>query len=198
MQETEGTKISKIANRINALEKLNFKIIFDRIQSKTLQRNLMLIDSRLHEILAYLVYQKYKTSKSNLAELLPLIQKENPLNYDLAENHPFYDYKIKNFLTDCALGMTPETIWKGKVDATGGIIAVKETGDLVCYHIFNKNEFQDHLVNNTRLEQPSTSEDKENPGNAVQDKKAKPYKFGWIYEENNEFFLKLNLQIRFK
>jgi len=77
--------------------------------------------------------------------------------------------------------MTPSGIWIGKYDATGGIIIVKEDGDLVCYHIYNRNEFQDYLLNNTRFEQASTSR----------------YKFGSLYKENGKIYLKLNLQIRF-
>lgn len=92
--------------------------------------------------------------------------------------------------------MTPETVWTGKYDATGGIIIVKENGDLVCYHIYNKTEFQDYLINNTKLEQASTSEDDNNPGFS-KILKPKPYKFGWVYEETGELFIKLNLQIRF-
>ena len=65
--------------------------------------------------------------------------------------------------------------------ATGGIIIVKENGELVCYHIYNRNEFQNYLLCNTQLEQASTSR----------------YKFGDLYVENGRVLLKLNLQIRF-
>jgi len=197
---SKNSKSSKISLRLMELESLNLKVVFDSIQSKNLHLNLKLIDSQLPEILAKLVYTKYKTSKSNLTDLLEEINIKNPLDFDLSKGHPFYEYKIKNFLTENALGMTPETVWNGKYDATGGIIIVKTNGDLVCYHIYNKNEFQDYLIKNTKLEQAATSEDDNNPGFAKNKKNAKikPYKFGWIYEENGELFIKLNLQIRFK
>jgi len=197
---SKNSKSSKISLRLMELESLNLKVVFDSIQSKNLHLNLKLIDSQLPEILAHLVYTKYKTSKSNLTDLLEEINIKNPLDFDLSKGHPFYEYKIKNFLTENALGMTPETVWNGKYDATGGIIIVKTNGDLVCYHIYNKNEFQDYLIKNTKLEQAATSEDDNNPGFAKNKKNAKikPYKFGWIYEENGELFIKLNLQIRFK
>lgn len=194
---SKQSKSSKIFLRLAELEKLNLKIEFQSIQSQNLQLNLKLIDSQLPEILAHLVYTKYRTGKSNLVELLNEINIKNPLGFDMSKGHPYYEYKIKNFLTENALGMTPETVWTGKYDATGGIIIVKADGDIVCYHIYNKNEFQDYLINNTKLEQASTSEDDDNPGFA-KELKAKPYKFGWIYEEHGELFIKLNLQIRFK
>lgn len=188
---------SKISTRLNILEKLGFQIEFYKIQSENLQQNLELIDSKLPDIIAYMVWQKYKEGISDVAELLYLLSKNNPLNFNLSKGHPFYEYKIKTFLVDSALGMTAETVWTGKYDATGGIIIVKETGDLVCYHIYNRNEFENYLLNNTKLEQPSTSEDENNPGFAVK-ASSKPYKFGWVYEEKGELFIKLNLQIRFK
>ncbi|HQT24705.1 MAG: hypothetical protein B7X86_13615 [Sphingobacteriales bacterium 17-39-43] len=196
LQLSKQSKNSKISLRLTNLENLKCKIEFYKIQSDNLQLNLTLIDSQLPELLAHLVYTKYKTGKSKLIALLKEIILANPLGFNISKGHPFYEYKIKNFLTENALGMTPETVWTGKYDANGGIIIVKENGDLACYHIYNKNEFQDYLINNTRLEQASTSEDDNNPGFA-KTIKPKPYKFGWVYEENGELFIKLNLQIRF-
>lgn len=188
---------SKIAKRIYALEKLGFEIMFDRIHSDNLTLNLQLIDGQLPDILAEMVLLKYKMGISNTKDLIYSLKEHNPLNFDQRKGHPFYEVKIKNFLTESALGMTPETIWTGVYDATGGIIIVKKNGDIVCYHIYNRKEFQDYLVANTKLEQASTSEDPNNPGNAKKGK-TKPYKFGWVYEENGEYFIKLNLQVRFK
>lgn len=171
----------KISNRLARLTSLGARIKFRDIASKNLKLNLQLIDSDLPEILGYLLLYKYTKSMSKLADLLTEINNANPLNFDLSLGHPFYDYKIKNFLTDSALGMTPAALWTGQYDATGGIIVVKESGDLVCYHIYNRNEFQSYLTNNTRLEQASTSR----------------YDFGEIYQENGQIFIKLNLQVRF-
>jgi type II restriction enzyme len=172
----------KIANRLTAIKNAGFNTTFIGIKSKTLKLNLQLIDSDLPEILAELLLLKYSLrGTSSLTGLVEKLIKSNPLNFDLALGHPFYEYKIKNFLTDCALGMTPATLWTGKYNATGGIIIVKENGELVCYHIYNRNEFQDYLFNSTRLEQASTTR----------------YGFGDLYMEKGRVYLLLNLQIRF-
>lgn len=172
----------KIANRIAAIRERGYHVKFRGIQSATLQLNLQLIDSDLPQILAELLLLKYSTPGSALlAPTLSQLTTNNPLNFDLSQGHPFYEYKIKNFLTDSALGMTPATMWTGHYDATGGIIIVKENGELVCYHIYNRNEFQNYLLNNTRLEQASTSR----------------YQFGYLYREDQRIFIKLNLQVRF-
>lgn len=177
----EITTEPKISNRLRRLTELGTRIKFRDIASKNLKLNLQLIDSDLPEILGHLLLHKYTTSVSNLIDLLTVVNDSNPLSFDLSLGHPFYDYKIKNFLTDSALGMTPAALWTGQYDATGGIIIVKETGALVCYHIYNRNEFQTYLINNTRLEQASTTR----------------YDFGKVYQENGKSFIKLNLQVRF-
>ena len=82
---------------------------------------------------------------------------------------------------DVALGMTPATAWDGLYQATGGYIIVREDGEVLCYHVYNHNEFQEYLFNNTRLETPSTSK----------------YDFGTIYKEDKKTLIKLNLQVRF-
>lgn len=188
---------SRISARLNRLEELGFSIRFARTQSNTLELNLTLIDSSLPQILGFILLDRFKSGRSSIYELLARITEANPLKFDLSCGHPFYSYKMKSFLVDAALGMTPEKVWNGVYDATGGIIIVKETGDLVCYHIYNRNEFQTYLIENTRLEQAATSEDSLNPG-FVDAKKSKPYKYGWVYEENGKYFIKLNLQVRFK
>lgn len=109
------------------------------------------------------------------------ISKTNPLNFNQENNHPFYAYKIKHFLTDIALGMMPSKVWTGKLDATGGYLVVKDNGEVLCYHIYNRNDFEDYLFTNTKLDTASSNR----------------HGFGTIYQENGQLYFKLNLQIRF-
>lgn len=176
------TQEPKIASRINRLTALGLNLRFVKIQSQTLQLNLQVIDSKFPDILAKMLIYKYlNPSKSNMEDLIEIIEKNNPLNFNIEQGHTFYRQKIKNFLTDSAMGLTPETVWTGTYNATGGIIVVKPDGDLVCYHIYNRNQFQEYLIKNTRFEQASTER----------------YGFGDVYIENGKKYIKLNLQIRF-
>nr|MCR5260604.1 HpaII family restriction endonuclease [Candidatus Gastranaerophilales bacterium] len=111
----------------------------------------------------------------------PLVRKNNPCNLNTKLPHLYYEHKMKNFLTDIALGMTPATVWTGTYQATGGYIIVREDGEVLCYHVYNHNEFQKYLFKNTRFDTPSASR----------------YDFGYIYQENGKNYIKLNLQIRF-
>lgn len=172
----------KIVNRINNIRSQGYDLQFIKTESKHLNLNLQLIDSHLPKILAELLLIKYSHSGTMpMSKALQLLEQNNPLNFDLTLGHPFYAYKLKSFLIDAALGMTPSAIWKGTYDATGGLIIVKANGDLVCYHIYNRSDFQSYLLHNTRIEQAST----------------KRYDFGHLYQENGKTFMKLNLQIRF-
>jgi len=176
------TEPPKIKNRLEHLAKFRFSLQFHRIQSENLQDNLNLIDSRMSELIAYMLYYNYvEDCSSKLSDLLNVLKEKNPLGFGPGKEQPFYEYKIKNFLTDSALGMTPSSVWKGEYDATGGIIIVKQDGEIVCYHIYNRSEFQQYLLDNTKLEQASTTR----------------YSFGDVYEEKGRYFIKLNLQVRF-
>jgi len=188
---------SKIGRRIKELESIGFEVTFEKIQSETFQLNVELIDSSLPRILSYMLLYKYKYGLKTTKELLDNLKKENPLGFNLSLQHPFYEYKISGLLYDYALGMTAEKVWHGIYSATGGIIIVKDSGEVVCYHVYDKNIFQKYLIDNTFFEQASTGEDESMPGHPRTDKKSKKYFYGWVYEEGGQYFIKLNLQIRF-
>lgn len=173
---------SKIKDRIQKIAELGGSLEFQKTESSVFGNNLVLIDSALPKIIAECLHLFFTSTISTIVELTNHISIKNPLNYNLETNHPFYSYKIKRFLTDIALGMMPSKVWAGELDATGGYLVVKESGEVLCYHIYNRNEFEDYLFTNTKLETASSTR----------------HDFGKIYNENGQFFFKLNLQIRFK
>ena len=187
----------RIKSRLKSLvEDYNAKLEFRNVQSKCFFQNLEAIDGHMPQIVAQLLLINYTSGYNSIKKCTDSLTEQNPMGFNTQTHGNIYEYKVKKFLQDCAQGMTPETPWLGIYDATGGQIIVKEDGDIVCYHIYELNRFRDFLINTTRLEQASTSEDKNNPGNPRPNAK-KPYKFGWLYEENGHYFIKLNLQIRF-
>ncbi len=172
---------SKIKDRINEIINQNGVFSFISTESSTFGNNLTLIDSALPKIISELVFLFYTTNLSKTKDLIDIVSKSNPIGFNLENQHPFYYYKIKRFLTDIALGMMPSKVWTGELDATGGYLVVKDDGEIVCYHIYNRNEFEDYLLNNTKLETASSSR----------------HKFGKVYIEEGKVFFNLNLQIRF-
>jgi type II restriction enzyme len=168
-------------DRINSVLKLNGQFDFVKTERQIFSNNLTLIDSKLPEIVSQIVYEFYSSDKSSISDLVENTNSKNPLNFDTSNEHKFYEYKIKRFLTDIALGMMPSKVWNGQYDATGGYLIVKENGDILCYHIYNRNEFENYLFSNTKLDTASSNR----------------HDFGSIYKENGELYFKLNLQIRF-
>lgn len=172
---------SKIKDRIEKIKELSGNLNYVSTESSIFGNNLILIDSALPKILSEIIYMFFTTTISKTNEFVQEIAHLNPLGYNLETNHPFYSYKVKRFLTDIALGMMPSKVWTGELDATGGYLVVKEDGEVLCYHIYNRNEFEDYLINNTKLETASSTR----------------HEFGSVYTEDNKFYIKLNLQIRF-
>ncbi|WP_194775025.1 HpaII family restriction endonuclease [Pararhodonellum marinum] len=182
MYISRGEKMHKdIKGRIFKILEFSGKLDFERTENSVFENNLTLIDSALPEILSEIVYLFFTSGHNKIKELVQEISEKNPLGFNLETNHPFYSYKIKRLLTDIALGMTPAKVWTGELDATGGYLVVKDNGEILCYHIYNRNEFEDYLLNNTKLETASSTR----------------HDFGSVYLENNKLFFKLNLQIRF-
>lgn len=173
---------SKIKDRIEKVVELGGDLEFQKTESSVFSNNLILIDSALPKIISESVLLFFSSTYSAVIDLTTQISAKNPLEFNLETNHPFYSYKIKRFLTDIALGMMPSKVWTGELDATGGYLVVKENGEVLCYHIYNRNEFEDYLFTNTKLETASSTR----------------HEFGKVYEENGQLYIKLNLQIRFK
>lgn len=172
---------SKIKDRIEEVYSLGGSMNFIKTESSIFGNNLILIDSSLPKIVSEALKKFFTSSFSKTIELLNSVSETNPLNFDLENNHPFYTYKFKRFITDIALGMMPSKVWTGQLDATGGYLVVKENGEVLCYHIYNRNEFENYLYSNTKFETASSSR----------------HNFGSIYKENDKLYFKLNLQIRF-
>lgn len=172
---------SKIKDRIEKLKELKGELQFKEAESSVFDNNLILIDSSLPKIISEILLLFFTSNHSKTANLVTEVSKINPLSYKLNNNHPFYSYKIKRFLTDTALGMMPSRVWTGKLEATGGYLVVKDDGEILCYHIYNRNEFEDYLFANTKLETASSTR----------------HEFGKVYEQDKQLYFKLNLQIRF-
>jgi len=173
---------SKIKDRLEAIKNAGGILNFTTLEHNVFKNNLVLIDSLLPNIIAEIIKTFFTSTLNSIKDLTESLNKLNPLSFDTRFAHTFYDYKVKRFLTDVALGMTPSKVWTGIYDATGGYLVVKENGDVLCYHIYNRNKFEDYLFANTKLETASSSR----------------HEFGKLYEDNGRLYFKLNLQIRFK
>ena len=164
--------------RINKIIEENGTLEYRKMNGQIFEDNLVFIDSNMDKIIAETLLYFYKDGISNCNEMVEKLEQENPMNYG---NVNAYKYKFKKFLTAVALGMKPATVWDGLDEATGGYIVVTKEGNVLAYHIYNRNYFEEYLLSNTKYETASTSRND----------------FGEMYIENGEDFIKLNLQVRF-
>ena len=165
---------TKIHDRLEKIPRLEF----DSVCKETFADNLSLVDSNMEKILGEAVKLYYVERISDCAELATELEKRNPLNAR-AEN--YYRHKIKKFLCAVALGLRPAEEWNGLDEANGGYLIVKSNGELSVFNLHNRDDFETYLLNNTRLETAS----------------SKRFNFAKI-SGGGDFYIDLNLQIRFK
>ena len=173
-----GKNHTDVRGRISKIIEENGTLEYRNINNQIFEDNLVLIDSNMGKIIAETLLYFYKDGISNCNEMVEKLEQENPLNYG---NVNAYRYKFKKFLTAVALGMKPATVWDGLDEATGGYIVVTKEDNVLAYHIYNRNYFEEYLLSNTKYEIASTSR----------------HDFGEVYSENGEDFIKLNVQVRF-
>lgn len=170
---------NKIIERIKQIYDRGGELVFDGIVNTCFENNLTMIDSKMDQILSYLMLYSYKNNVLSCEELVDIAEFENPLNIS---KKGFYAYKIKKFLCAVALGLKPSEDWLGQDEANGGYIIVTSEGNVLAYHIYNRDSFENYLLKNTKLERASTSR----------------HNYASIYLQGNTYYMNLNLQIRFK
>ena len=170
---------TKIMDRISAIFDNGGKMRYCRTANSVFSGNLMMIDSRMEELLAELVKYSYSSNEVDCKKLVERLEETNPLNYPRTG---IYVHKFKQFLCAKALGMEPSEEWSGEDDANGGYIVTKSDGEVLAYHLYNRDKFKQYLFESTKLERASTSR----------------HGFASIYETNGKKYINLNLQIRFK
>lgn len=183
MEEINTIKTSRqLQDRIEAINKTGATPRFIDVSNNVFHNNLVMIDSCLPRLLADMLWEGYSNREMDIVKATERATQKNILNYDLSTGHDFYAYKLKSLMVSSALGMLPAKKWTGRYEATGGYIVVKDDGDIVCFHIYDRNLLEDYLFHNTKFETPSSRWD-----------------FGYIYKgDDGAFYFSLNLQIRFK
>lgn len=187
MTDQEVEEINAIEDhlpRMQAMLDKGYKLEYFEIVHQTFKNNLLFLDMCMPELVARcLVLGSMPGLGTSTKEIVEKIAEENPFGYTGNNVIGFYEHKIKVLLLDTALGMTSAKEWNGHYDANGGYLVVKSDGDIVCYHFYNKNDVEDYLYNNTRFDRASRTR----------------YDFGSLYRgDDDEVYMKLNLQIRFK
>ncbi len=173
---------NKYKDRVAGIKNYGGTFEFKEMDNTICRNNFILIDSCLPTIMAAILLEGFQGQGRALKALTEKIAERNPVGYDMSHNQKYYEHKVKNFLVAVALGMKPKTPWNGKYEANGGYLVVKDDGDVLCYHFYDRNLFEDYLYFNTKLDTPDGRNE-----------------FGELFRgEDGNFYFKLNLQVRFK
>ncbi|MCI6494845.1 MAG: HpaII family restriction endonuclease [Bacteroidales bacterium] len=174
---------TKIIDRINTIRTKGADLVFDHVDNDIFRNNLSMLDGALPQTIAQLLLEQFNTGERLFYELSKALAESNPLGFNKEDAERMYIYKLKHLLTSAALGMMPSKKWNGKYDANGGYLVVKKDGEILCYHFYDKNRFEDFLFKNAYLERGKT----------------RRHGYASLYRsEDGKVYFKLNLQIRLK
>jgi hypothetical protein len=154
---------------------LGYKLKFVKIMNSTHQNNMDLVDSNLAGYMANLLFETTQHSNNHFSNIAESVYPPTE-----AGNKAVL-LKLKQYLGYVMLGMTPTTPWSGQPNDFGGLIMVKQTGDVLFYYLYNMEDFQNFLYQNLKFEYGSRSR----------------HNFGSPYKEGGKTFINLNLQLRF-
>ena len=150
---------------------------FQRVACSTFDRNMRLIDSLFPQVMAHALLHYFLGEGSTCLQIVDALEREDALGI----GDGMYEYQFKKFLCAVALGMTPAKEWSGHNDASNAYVIVRDDGEELVFHAYNRDALGSYLLDNTLFEAASISE----------------YDYGSVYEHDGEYFIKLNLQIGF-
>lgn len=170
------TTRTKLLDRIRKIKSYNnTKITFDSIVSDNLEYNLKMVDSLLPLYLGRTLLYSYEYDNKNLKQIFSLANK--------GLDEKFANKKLGDFLSAISFGFVPGQKWNGVNTVNGGLIVIKNNGDVVVLDLmYYPEEVNKYLINESKLDSPSTHR----------------YHMLEIFEENGEFYFTLNLQVRYK
>lgn len=162
---------------VRAIYGAGYLLDYFEYQSDTFSENLSYVDSNLPSHIAKVLLKSYLQddikSFAKISELVfPVSDKDS--------NQPLF--KLKEFLGAVSMGLRPSTEWRGNSSKFKGLMVVKDDGTVVFYYMNSRLNFEEYLFQNVRFDRPST----------------RRHRYGQIFEDNGRFFIKLNLQIRFR
>lgn len=205
------------------LIKEKFSLKYVGCRNEAFEQNIGIVDSRMEEVLSTAVLAQayyYGVCGSNVKDVCNKVVELNPIN--VRNPKMFYPAKFKDFLFDSFAGMTASSLWNGRKRLAGGYIDVSRNGEMLYYRAMSDDIFGNYLFENTYFDRPDRgmykdlavakanaylegrelTESEENSyiyKNGVSGtKKLKKGDFGYVYKNQDRYFIDLNFQIRFR
>ena len=204
---------------IKECEELNLEF---ECTSPQFEDNLDLIDDRMPELFANLMLIQLgylgNASSRQTKDLVAQMAELNPLC--VRRPDVWYESKIKQFLYASFAGLTASTRWDGRKRLSGGYIDVNKDGEMLYYRAVSDDIFESYLYEHTFFDRPSRGINKElarvkamaykegrtateaeiNYAACGGEKTRKPIKgdWGYVYKDEDKYYINVNFQIRFK
>ena len=168
--------VDKIQKRMVKIRECGGTLSYFNIESKIFRNNLIMVDSKMPEILGCMLLDSYSENVNDCRTLVDMTCEKNPIGYS---DTSIYQYKVKQFLFSCAAGLTSTTYWDGLYRTDIGFDIVNADGERIAYNIYNRSIFEQYLFNNAFFQQSCMDE-------------CDCMK---VYYEEGEMYIKLNVQI---
>ena len=184
----EPHEVVAIRERIQLLKNAGCDIEYANMSVNSAKRNLILSGGNEMPLIvanmlkAYYFEGEGQASNSSIDYALNYVVQNNSAGYEFDDIESMYRRKVGTLLYDMFTGMRLAKTWDGRSSVNGGYIVAKDDGDVVAYHSCMADEFKDFLIHQLGFESPSASR----------------HQYMSIYKENDKYYLKLNLQVRFK
>lgn len=155
-----------------------------RAGCKTFEENLDILNPRLGDTIDYILRTHFLTDETarDVEDMVDIVIEHNPCS--LTRPKEKYQYMMKSFLYASYCGLTAGTLWDGKSQVNGGFIAVDEKGNVTANLALESEGFKSYLFKHCYFEWPATSE---NHGN-----------YAKVYKEGEDYYFRLNFQIRYR
>jgi DNA (cytosine-5)-methyltransferase 1 len=176
-----NSKGSKIKDKIDAIYMSGGSLQFHKAEKDSMNYNLKMIDTCMPDIVGHMLISHYKERCSSIQKIASnlIINKYEDISI-YADDHLMLEDKIKRLLVSILLGFFAGNKWDGQFLAKGTLV-VKNSGDIVAFHIIDIESLKDYLFDNIKVDTPSSSR----------------HKFGYLVDDGKEIYIKLNLQLRF-
>lgn len=168
--------VDKIQKRMVKIRECGGTLSYFNIESKIFRNNLIMVDSKMPEILGCMLLDSYSENVNDCRTLVDMTCEKNPIGYS---DTSIYQYKVKQFLFSCAAGLTSTTYWDGLYRTDIGFDIVNADGERIAYNIYNRSIFEQYLFNNAFFQQSCMDE-------------CDCMK---VYYDEGEMYIKLNVQI---
>lgn len=202
--------------------KNDYSLKYVGCRNEIFEQNIQIVDSRMDEILQYVVllnagYLEGSISPK-LVDICKALAKHNPIG--VRNPDVFYVAKLKSFLFASFAGLTASREWNGSKKLSGGYIDVDRDGEMLYYRAISDDVFENYLFNHTYIDRPDRGVNKDLAVAEAQKhlaehvpltkkeieeiiyKKGKKQQlkgdFGYVYQKEGLFYIAINFQIRFK